>query len=403
MDFAIPDEIEQLCAGVRRFMDEHVYPLEAGVRRWKMEVGGPPYPPEVRAVQAKAKALGYWAFHLPAEAGGAGIPFMHYVLVNEILGRSPLGPICVGSQAPDSGNAEILWRFGSEEQKARWLRPLVAGEIRSTFSMTEPEVAGSDPKLLRATAVRDGDDYVINAHKWFSSGAHGSAFAIVMAKTNPRAESPYLQFSQIIVPTDTPGFHIERGIPVMGDDDNHHAEISYADCRVPVTNRLGGEGMGFVIAQERLGPGRIHHCMRWLGVAQRSFEMMCRYATQREAFGSPLARKANIQDWVAEARADIQAARLMTLHAAWKIDTEGASAAREEIALIKFFGARVLHDVVDRAIQVHGAAGVTEDHPLSHFYRQARLARIYDGPDEVHKMTVARRILARYAGTRGGS
>jgi len=398
MDFAVPEEIEQLCAGVRRFMDEYVYPLEAGARHWKMEVGGPPYPPAVRAVQAKAKGLGYWAFHLPAEAGGAGIPFMHYVLVNEILGRSPLGPICVGSQAPDSGNAEILWRFGTEEQKARWLRPLVAGEIRSTFSMTEPEVAGSDPKLLRATAVRDGDDYVINAHKWFSSGAHGAAFAIVMAKTNPRAENPYLQFSQIIVPTDTPGFHIERGIPVMGDDDNHHAEISYADCRVPVTNRLGGEGMGFVIAQERLGPGRIHHCMRWLGVAQRAFEMMCRYATQREAFGSPLARKANIQDWVAEARADIQAARLMTLHAAWKIDTAGAAAAREEIALIKFFGARVLHSVVDKAIQVHGAAGVTEDHPLSMFYRQARLARIYDGPDEVHKMVVARRILAEYDG-----
>jgi acyl-CoA dehydrogenase len=395
MDFAVPEEIDRLCDGVRRFMDDQVYPLERGFH-WRPEVGGPAYPETIRAVQAKAKAAGYWAFHLPREAGGAGIPFMHYVLVNELLGRSPLAPICVGSQAPDSGNAEILWRHGSEEQKARWLAPLVAGDIRSCFSMTEPEVAGSDPKLLRTTAVRDGDQWVINGHKWFSSGAHGASFAIVMAKTNPEAPSPYLQFSQIIVPTDTPGFRIERGIPVMGDDDNLHAEIRYEDCRVPAANLLGGEGTGFVIAQERLGPGRIHHCMRWLGVAQRAFELMCRYATQREAFGSTLARKANIQDWIAECRAEIQASRLMTLHAAWKIDTAGASAAREEIALIKFHGARMLQMVVDRAIQVFGAAGVTEDHPLAMFYRQARLARIYDGPDEVHKMTVARRILAQY-------
>jgi alkylation response protein AidB-like acyl-CoA dehydrogenase len=400
MDFSIPEEIERLCDGVRRFMDEEVYPRETTVR-WKPEVGGPAYPPEIRAAQAKAKRLGYWAFHLPQEAGGAGIPFMHYVLVNEILGRSPLAPVCVGSHAPDSGNAELLWKFGSAQQKERWLAPLVAGEIRSCFSMTEPEVAGSDPKLLRAAAVRDGDHYVINGHKWFSTGAHGASFAIVMAMTNPEHPSPYLRFSQIIVPTDTPGFTIVRGIPVMGDDDNHHAEIRYDDCRVPVTNRLGEEGMGFVLAQERLGPGRIHHCMRWLGVAQRAFELMCRYASEREAFGSTLARKANIQDWIAESRADIQAARLLTLHAAWTIDSAGPAAAREEIALIKFYGARVLHEVVDRAIQVFGAAGVTEDHPLSIFYRQARLARIYDGPDEVHKMTVARRILARYESTRG--
>jgi alkylation response protein AidB-like acyl-CoA dehydrogenase len=399
MDFAVPEEVERLCDGVRRFMDEHVHPLERA-RPWRMERDGGAYPPAIQAVQAKARALGYWAFHLPCEAGGAGIPFMHYVFVNELLGRSPLGPVSVGSQAPDSGNAEILWRFGSEEQKARWLEPLVAGRIRSCFSMTEPEVAGSDPRLLRTTAARDGDHYVINGHKWFTSGAHGAAFAIVMAKTNPEQENPYLRFSQIIVPTDTPGFRIERGIAVMGDDDNHHAEVRYEDCRVPVTNCLGGEGMGFVIAQERLGPGRIHHCMRWLGMGQRAFEMMCRYANQRELFGSPLARKANVQDWVAEARADLQAARLMTLHAAWKIDTQGAKAAREEIALIKFFGARVLHDVVDKAIQVHGAAGVAEDQLLSHFYRQARLARLYDGPDEVHKMVVARRILGEYAGTR---
>jgi acyl-CoA dehydrogenase len=400
MDFAIPEEIQQLCKNIHAFMDAHVYPLERAGEHWVMEVGGPAYPPAIRAVQAKAKAAGYWAFHLPKEAGGAGLPFMHYVFVNEILGRSPAAPVCVGSQAPDSGNAEILWRFGTDDQKARWLKPLVDGEIRSCFSMTEPEVAGSDPRLLRTTAKRDGDDYVINGHKWFTSGAHGASFAIVMAMTNPEQQNPYLRFSQIIVPTDAPGFRVARGVPVMGDHDNHHAEIWYEDCRVPVTNRLGGEGMGFVIAQERLGPGRIHHCMRWLGVAQRAFELMCRYATQREMFGSTLARKANVQDWIAEARADIQAARLMTLHAAWMIDTAGAGGAREEISLIKFFGAKVLHSVVDKAIQVFGAAGVTEDHPLSMFYRQARLARIYDGPDEVHKMVVARRILQQYESQR---
>jgi alkylation response protein AidB-like acyl-CoA dehydrogenase len=400
MDFTLPPEIEELCNGVRRFMDDHVYPLERTNERWVMEVGGPAYPPAVKAVQAKAKAAGYWAFHLPKEAGGAGIPFMYYVLVNEILGRSPLAPACVGSQAPDSGNAEILWKFGTAEQKARWLKPLVDGDIRSCFSMTEPEVAGSDPRLLRTTARRDGDHYVINGHKWFTSGAHGASVAIVMAMTNPDQSNPHLRFSQILVPTDTSGFKIARGVPVMGDYDNHHAEIWYEDCRVPVTNRLGEEGSGFVIAQERLGPGRIHHCMRWLGVAQRAFELMCQYATQREMFGSTLARKANVQDWIAEARADIQAARLMTLHAAWKIDTQGAHAAREEISLIKFFGAKVLHSVVDKAIQVYGAAGVTEDHPLAMFYRHARFARIYDGPDEVHKMVVARRILAQYEGTR---
>ena len=396
MDFHIPEEIEQLCENVHAFMRTHIYPLEGGMRGGRLEIDGPPYPAPIREIQARAKELGYWAFHLPKEAGGADLPFMHYVFVNEIIGRCAVAPICFGSQAPDSGNAEILWRHATPEQQARWLKPLVNGDIRSCFSMTEPEVAGSDPRLLRTTAVRDGDDYVINGHKWFTSGAHGASFAIVMALTNPEQENPYLRFSQIIVPTDTPGFRIARGIPVMGEDDNHHAEIWYEDCRVPVTNRLGGEGMGFVIAQERLGPGRIHHCMRWLGMAQRAFELMCAYATQREMFGSTLSRKANVQDWIAEARADIQAARLLTLHAAWKIDTAGAGGAREEISLIKFYGARMLHDVVDKAIQIFGAAGATEDHPLSMFYRQARLARIYDGPDEVHKMVVARRILSQY-------
>ncbi|MFQ5351522.1 MAG: acyl-CoA dehydrogenase family protein [Candidatus Binatia bacterium] len=394
MDFSVPEEIATLVENVTRFVDEYVIPLER-LPHEALELGGPPFSSAIREVQARAKALGYWAFHLPREAGGAGLPFMHYVLVNEVLGRSPYGPSCVGSQAPDSGNAEIIWKWGSEQQKTRWLRPLVAGEIRSCFSMTEPEVAGSDPRLLRGRAVRDGDEWVIDKHAWFSSGAHGADFAIVMALTDPDAPT-YERQSMFLVPLDSAGVNIQRGIPVMGEDNHHHAEIWYEDVRVPAENLLGPEGGGFLIAQDRLGPGRIHHCMRWLGQAQRAFELMCERAVLREAFGSTLARKANIQDWIAEARADILSARLMTLHAAWKIDRDGPAGAREEISLIKFFGAKVLHSVIDKAIQVYGAAGVTEDLPLSHMYRNARMARLYDGPDEVHKMVVARRILASY-------
>src|SRR5215468_4736783 len=305
MDFTVPEEIERLCDGVRRFMDEHVYPLEQMARGWKLEAGGPAYPPAIREVQRRAKALGYWAFHLPAEAGGAGIPFMYYVLVNEILGRSPLAPVCVGSQAPDSGNAEILWRHGSDEQKARWLAPLVAGEVRSCFSMTEPEVAGSDPTLLRTRAVRHGDDWVIDGHKWFTSGAIGASVAIVMAVTNPDAP-PHLRASMILVPTDTPGFNLIRPVPVMGHaGGGGHCEIRYESCRVPANNLLGPESGGFEIAQARLGPGRIHHCMRAIGGAERALEMMCRRANARVAFGSLLAEKQFVQDMIALSRMEI--------------------------------------------------------------------------------------------------
>ncbi len=394
MNFDIPADVADLVANIHRFMNEHVYTLE-GEPESPIAIGAAAFPPAVVEVQKKAKQLGYWAFHLPAEGGGAGIPFLHYAYVNEVLGRSPYGPACMGSQAPDSGNAEILYRWGSSEQKQRWMAPLVAGDVRSCFSMTEPETAGSDPKLLRGSARRDGDHWVINKHAWFSSGAHGAAFAIVMVVTSPDA-APHQRQSMIMVPLDTPGVNIVRGIPVMGENLNHHAEISYEDVRVPLTNMLGPEGSGFLIAQERLGPGRIHHCMRWLGQAQRAFELMCQRAVLREAFGSTLSRKANIQDWIAEARADILAARLMTLYAAHKIDKEGPGGAREEISMIKFFGAKVLHSVIDKAVQIYGAEGVTEDGPLSMMYRHARFARIYDGPDEVHKMVVARRILAEF-------
>jgi alkylation response protein AidB-like acyl-CoA dehydrogenase len=273
------------------------------------------------------------------------------------------------------------------------MKPLVAGEIRSCFSMTEPEVSGADPTGLRTRAVRDGDEWVINGHKWFTSGAIGASFAIVMCVTDPEAE-PHRRMSQIIVPADTPGFNIIRPVPVMGETEGAHCEIRYEDVRVPVTNTLGEPGDGFRIAQKRLGPGRIHHCMRWLGQMQRAFEIMCRYALKREAFGSTLAEKQTVQNWIADSAAEIQAARLLTMHAAAKIDS--GDEARAEISIIKFWGAKVLHDVIDRAIQVHGARGVSGDTPLESMYRNARAARIYDGPDEVHRMVVARRSLRAF-------
>jgi alkylation response protein AidB-like acyl-CoA dehydrogenase len=391
IDFSVPPEIAEVRKAVSDFMDRHVYPAER-----QMSDEGEGLPLEVlRGLQAKAKAQGLWAPHMPEEVGGMGIGVVALALLNEVIGRSPIGPIVLGCQAPDAGNCEILHLYGTEAQKQRWLLPNVAGEIRSCFSMTEPEVSGSDPTGLRTTAVLDGDHWVINGHKWFTSGALGAAFAIVMAKTDPQAK-PHSRFSQIIVPTDTPGFQIVRPVPVMGHTRARggHCEIRYEDCRVPAANLLGPRGEGFRIAQARLGPGRIQHCMRWLGVAQRSFELMCRYVTQRETFGGKLAEKQTIQNWIADSAAEIQAARLMTLHAAWKMDQK--LDARVDISLIKFFGAKVLIDVIDRAIQAHGAAGISADLPLESFYREARAARIYDGPDEVHRMVVARRILREF-------
>jgi len=386
-DFTLTPEIREMRKKVRDFMDEHIYPNE------EVLFEGGQGEALMKDLQSRTKAMGMWAPHLPAEAGGMGIGFMPYVYINEILGRSFFAPRAFGAQAPDSGNAEILWQFGTPEQKERWLKPLVSGEIRSCFSMTEPEVAGADPTTLRATGVRDGDDWVINGHKWFTSGAIGASFAIVMCVTDPEG-STYRRMSQIIVPTDTPGFEIVRAVPVMGETAGNHCEIRYTDCRVPVTNTLGQPGDGFMIAQKRLGPGRIHHCMRWLGQMQRAFELMCRRALERVAFGSTLAQKQTVQNWIADSVAEIQAARLLTLHAANKVDQ--GDEARVEISLIKFWGSRILIDVIDRAIQVHGALGVSGDTPLEAMYRQARAGRIYDGPDEVHRMVVARRVLRAF-------
>jgi acyl-CoA dehydrogenase len=398
MDFTVSDEMETMLGMVREFVDNELVPVEQ-----QMLHGDAATLAEMVAhAQDRVRQMGLWAPNHPVEFGGLGLSMVNHGLLSEALGRSPLGHTVFGVQAPDAGNIEILHTHATPEQRERWLAPLVAGEIRSCFSMTEPETAGSNPVLLETTAVKDGDDYVINGQKWFTSSADGAAFAIVMAVTDPEAP-PYQRASMIIVPTDTPGFNLVRNVSVMGHAGSghaSHAEVIYQSCRVPQTNLLGPEGGGFVIAQERLGPGRIHHCMRWLGIAGRSFDMMCARANERVITpdGETLADRQIIQHWAAELDAEIRGARLQTLHAAWMIDQHGAKAARDEIAAIKFSVANTMLKAVDTAIQVHGALGVTDDTILSYWYRHERAARIYDGADEVHKTSLGRRILRRYAG-----
>jgi len=328
-----------------------------------------------------------------------GLGLVDLGLISEALGRSPLAHFVFGCQAPDAGNVEILHRYGSAEQKDRWLGPLVGGEIRSCFSMTEPEMPGSNPVMLETTAVVDGDDYVIDGQKWYTTAAEGAAFAIVMAITNP-GDAPHQRASMILVPTDTPGFERVRNINVMGEpgeDFFSHAEILYQACRVPRSNLLGPEGHGFIIAQERLGPGRIHHCMRWLGICRRALELMCRRAAERRiAPDRTLADREIVQAWIAECTAATEAARALTLKTAWKIERQGWREARQDISMIKFLVAGVMSKVIDRALQVHGGLGMTDDTPLAFFFRHERAARIYDGPDEVQKLSLARRILKEY-------
>jgi alkylation response protein AidB-like acyl-CoA dehydrogenase len=384
----IPDLIAERRERVRAFMDEHVYRNEPTLFREDEQSDA-----LIRELQHEAKEAGLWAPHLPPDAGGSGSGFIEYAYLNEEIGRSFIAQLVFGCQAPDAGNGEILHMFGTPEQKQRFLEPLVAGDTRSFFGMTEPEVAGSDPTLLQGRAVRDGDEWVIDAHKWFSSGADGAGFGVVMVVTDPAAE-PHRRASMILVPTDTPGYELVRRVSVMGHEGRGwgtHCETRFTDVRVPVENTLGEPGDGFRIAQKRLGPGRIHHVMRWLGQMQRAFELMCSYSLERKAFGGALAEKQTIQNWIAESAAEIQACRLMTLQAAHRLDQ--GDEARVEVSLIKFYAARVLHDVIDRALQVHGGLGMTDDSPLAVMYRMARGARIYDGADEVHKMVVARRIL----------
>jgi acyl-CoA dehydrogenase len=395
VDFSIPEPLQALLGQVRDFLRRDVYPLEQALATRPFH----DLLPELNRLRERVKERGWFAPHVPKDHGGMGLSFLEHALVSEELGRSPLGHFAFNCQAPDAGNMEVLLHFGTAEQRRRWLGPLVRGEVRSCFSMTEPDYPGSNPVWMGTRAVRDGGDYVLNGRKWFTSSAEGAAFAIVMAVTDPDAE-PHRRASQILVPTDTPGYRLVRNIPVMGhagSDWDSHAEIVYEDCRVPRDHLIGEEGAGFAIAQARLGPGRIHHCMRWVGVCERAFDLLCRRAATRDlAPGDRLGSRQTVQDWIAESRAGIDAARLMVLHAAWRIDRLGAKEARDDISLIKFFVARVMTEVLDRAIQAHGALGVSDDTVLAAFYRNARAAHIYDGPDEVHKSAVARRILKRY-------
>ena len=394
--YPISPDLQKTLATIRAFIDEEIIPLEAGFGHSMKALE-----PVLAEKRQKVKDLGLWLPQIHKEFGGLGLSLVEHGYVSQELGRTPLGHYVFNCQAPDAGNMEILIEYGTAEQQEQFLQPLLRGETRSCFSMTEPENAGSNPTLLSTTAVLEGDSYIIDGHKWFTSSADGAAFAIVMAVTNPHHENRYQRASMIIVPTDTPGFELVRNISVMGEaGDGHasHAEVRYQEVRVPRSYLLGDEGAGFIIAQQRLGPGRIHHCMRWLGICERAFDLMCGYAVKREvAPGRRLADMQTIQNWVAESRAEINAARLMVLDAAHKIDREGSHAARQEISLIKFYVANILQRVLDRAIQTHGALGMTDDLPLAYWFRHERAARIYDGPDEVHKWSVARRILKEYA------
>ena len=388
--------LEQLISKISSFLREEAYPLEQAFLQQPFK----DLVPTLEAKRARVKAAGMWAPHLPKEYGGLGLTLSEFARVSEELGRTPTGHYLFNCQAPDIGNTEILIAHGTSEQKERYLLPLVRGEVRSCFSMTEPEHPGSNPTWMSTTAIKKGSDYVVNGHKWFTSSAEGASFAIVMAVTDPDAPNKYKRASQIIVPIPTEGFSIVRNINVMGEpgsDYASHAEVTYTNCRVPQTNLLGQEGAGFTIAQERLGPGRIHHCMRWIGICERAFDLMCDYAARRQlAPGVFVGHKQIVQEWIAESRAEIDAARLLVLDTASLIDRDGANAARQNISMIKFFVAGILQKVLDRAIQVYGALGLTDATLLSYWYRHERGARIYDGPDEVHKTVVAREALRKF-------
>lgn len=384
----------------RAFVDEQLIPLEPLLlahRHAELDAG-------VDVARSFAREHGFWLPQIARGHGGLGLSLYEHGLVSEQLGRSLLGHVACNCQAPDAGNMEVLIEYGTEEQKRRFLAPLLSGGIRSAFAMTEPDHAGSNPVVMSTRAVRDGDDYVISGRKWFTTGADGAAFLIVMAVTDPDAAA-HEAASQILVPTDAPGYALLRNIPVMGETGwghHSHAEVRFENVRVPVANRLGAEGEGFRIAQERLGPGRIHHCMRWLGICARAYELMGQRAVSRElSHGRPLAMQQTIQAWLAESRAEIESARLLVLDTAARIDRDGQFAARNAVSMIKFHTAGVLQRVLDRALQVHGALGMSDDTPLAYWYRHERAARIYDGPDEVHKSALARRLVADFGNVAG--
>jgi alkylation response protein AidB-like acyl-CoA dehydrogenase len=383
----------ELVPRYRAFLEQYIIPLEQGAIYGSFRA----HLPALHALRAKAKEEGLFAPHLPVSHGGLGLSLVEFASISEVLGTSPLGHYVFNCNAPDIGNMELMHQFASSYLQETYLRPLERGEIRSCFAMTEPEHAGSNPVHMSTTAVREGDEYVINGHKWFTSSADGASFTIVMAITNPLAENPYAKASMILVPLNTPGYRRIRNISIMGDEGEDylsHSEVEFVNCRVPVSHLIGEEGSGFQLAQVRLGPGRIHHCMRWIGICERALGMMCDRAIERELNpGHLLAMQQTIQNWIAESAAEIKASRLLVLNTAHKIEKDGAKAAKEDISTIKFFVSDVLMKVIDRAIQVHGGLGITDDTLLSFWYRHERGARIYDGPDEVHKTVLAKSIL----------
>lgn len=401
MDFAYDARTEELRERLLAFMDEFVYPAEPVFERQLHE--GEPWtiPPVIEDLKREARSRGLWNFFLPGEEGG-GLTNLQYAPLAEITGRSPhLAPVALNCAAPDTGNMEVLSMFGTEQQKKEWLEPLLDGTIRSSFAMTEPDVASSDATNIATRIVRDGGDYVINGRKWWISGAMNpnAKIFIVMGKTDPDADR-HRQQSMILVPRDTPGLTIKRGMKVFGYDDSEHgghAELEFTDVRVPAENLIGAEGDGFAIAQARLGPGRIHHCMRSIGVAERAIELMCRRASERVAFGKPIAEQGVVRDWIAESRVRVEQLRLLVLKAAWLMDTVGNKGAHTEIQAIKIITPSTVEWILDKAIQTHGAGGLSQDFPIANFFAQIRTLRFADGPDEVHKASLARKELAKYA------
>ncbi|MFE3829354.1 acyl-CoA dehydrogenase family protein [Streptomyces sp. NPDC059092] len=409
MDFAFDARTEELRARLLTFMDEHIYPAEEVAREQRSRLADPwGTPAVVEELKAEARARGLWNLFfvdqhsLPDGEYGAGLTNLQYAPLAEISGRSPeLAPTALNCAAPDTGNMEVLAQFGSEEQRKQWLEPLLAGEIRSAFAMTEPEVASSDATNVRTSIRRDGDEYVVNGRKWYISGAMNPACAvfIVMGKTDPDGADPRRQQSMILVPRDTPGVEVRRAMRVYGYEDHSHgghAEVVFDNVRVPASHLVGEEGGGFAIAQARLGPGRIHHCMRLIGMAERAIELMCRRALSRTAFGKPIAEQGVVQNWIADARVTVEQLRLLVLKTAWLMDTVGNRGAHTEIQAIKIATPRAVVDIIDSAVQLHGAGGISQDFPLAELWASARTLRLADGPDEVHQRSLARRELKKY-------
>ena len=393
MDFTLSPQLQEFQLQLREFLREHVYPIEKHFDETRFRE----LLPDLQKARHEVKKRGWWAPALPQELGGMGLSLLDFATVSEELGRSPLGHFVFNCQAPDISTMELLHVHATEEQKERYLKPLASGDIRSCFGMTEPDYPGSNPVWMGTVARREGDDYILNGRKWFCSSADGATFSLVMAQTDPEGSDVHKRASLFLVPTDTPGWRLVRNLPVMGlagQDWPSHAEIALEDCRVPASSMLAGLGQGFALAQQRLGPGRIHHTMRWIGIAERAFELSCQRAVFRQlAPGKTLADESTVQHWVADMRADIESARLLVMRTAWRLEHLGSKEAALDVSLIKFSTAAMLGRVLDRAVQIHGGLGLLDDLPLAFWYRHERGARIYDGTDEVHRASAGRRIL----------